>query len=91
MEFGLGSNPGNRTYSCSEGEIAVRVETAAQWRGLAVSIGRPELAYEGDWEAVRTAAADGPVARVLEEHFTEEAAESWKRRLDAQGVPCSVG
>lgn len=84
------ANPGNRAYRCSDGEITVAVETTDQWRGLAVSIGRPELAYEGDWEVVRQAGANGPIARVLKEHFAEDTAESWQRRLEANGVPCSV-
>ena len=83
-------NPGDRGYRCSEGEIVVAVEDAGQWRGLAVCLGRPELAYEGGWEAVRGAAPEGPVGRVLEEHFAEDTAESWGRRLKAHGVPCSV-
>jgi crotonobetainyl-CoA:carnitine CoA-transferase CaiB-like acyl-CoA transferase len=72
------------------GEIEVAVETAVQWRGLAVCLGRPELAYEGAWEAVRTAADDGPVAQVLEEMFGEADAETWRARFEAHGVPCRV-
>lgn len=85
------ANPGNRTYRCSDGEITVHVQKSEQWRGLAVSIGRPELAYEGNWYVVRGSEADGPAGRVLEEHFAEDTAEVWKQRLEANGVPCSVG
>lgn len=85
------TNPGNRAYACSSGEITVAVENAEQWHALAVCIGRPELSYEGAWDVVRSAAADGPTARVVEEMFGEETAESWKKRLDAHGVRCVIG
>jgi crotonobetainyl-CoA:carnitine CoA-transferase CaiB-like acyl-CoA transferase len=81
-------NPGNRTYTCSSGEITIAVTTAEQWHALAVCLGRPELSYEGAWDVVRQAAADGAVARVVGEMFSEDTAESWKRRLDAHGVSC---
>jgi crotonobetainyl-CoA:carnitine CoA-transferase CaiB-like acyl-CoA transferase len=84
-------NPGNRTYACSDGEISVRVENAEQWHGLAVAIGRPELSYEGAWDAVRAAEPDGPVGRVVAEHFTEDNAETWGRRLTANEVPYEPG
>ena len=80
-------SPAKRRYRCSSGEIEIAVESAGQWRALAICLGRPELAYEGSWEAVRSAAADGPVAKVLEEHFAEEPADLWLRRLKAHGVP----
>lgn len=83
-------NPGTRCYSCSSGEIEIAVTTAEQWRALAVCVGRPELAYEGAWEAVRTASDTGPVAQVLEEMFSEDAAELWRKRLEAHGVPCRL-
>jgi hypothetical protein len=49
---------------------------------------RPELAYEGAWDAVRRSPLDGGVAGVLEEMFAEDAAEVWAKRLKAHGVPC---
>jgi crotonobetainyl-CoA:carnitine CoA-transferase CaiB-like acyl-CoA transferase len=81
-------SPANRRYRCARGEIEIAVTTAEQWHALAVCIGRPELAYEGSWEAVRTAAPDGPTARVLEGMFAEDRAEIWRRRLEAHAVPC---
>jgi len=81
------ANPGNRTYRCSSGQIEVSLQTEEQWHSLAVSLGRPELAYEGAWEAVLRSRPDGGVARVLEETFAEDAAEVWARRLEAHGVP----
>lgn len=84
------ANPGNRTYRCSSGEIEVSVQTEEQWHGLAVCLGRPELAYPGSWSVVRTAAPDGPTAQVLEEHFAEEPADLWRERLEAHAVPCAV-
>ncbi len=83
-------HPGTRTYACSYGEVTIDVRTEEQWHALAVCLGRPELAYKGSWEVVQTAAADGPTARVLEEMFSEDTAESWLKRLDAHGVPCVI-
>jgi crotonobetainyl-CoA:carnitine CoA-transferase CaiB-like acyl-CoA transferase len=84
----MAESPANRRYRCSSGQIEIVVSDAQQWRALAVCIGRPELAYEGSWEAVRTAAGDGPTARVLEEMFAEDTADVWRRRLEAHAVPC---
>ncbi len=81
-------SPANRRYRCAQGEIEIAVTNAEQWHALAVCAGRPELAYEGSWEAVRTAAPDGPTARVLEGMFAEDGAEVWRRRLEAHAVPC---
>jgi crotonobetainyl-CoA:carnitine CoA-transferase CaiB-like acyl-CoA transferase len=81
-------SPASRTYRCSEGRIKVDVQTAGQWHALAVCLGRPELAYDGAWDAVRVAAGDGPVAQVLEAMFAEESAALWQRRLESHGVPC---
>lgn len=84
------ANPGNRTYACRRGAVRLAVENAAQWRALAVCLGRPELAYEGSWEAVREAAADGPVAGVVGEMLAEDDAGVWLRRFEAHGVPCEA-
>jgi crotonobetainyl-CoA:carnitine CoA-transferase CaiB-like acyl-CoA transferase len=81
-------HPGRRTYACSEGEVTIAVENAEQWHSLAVCLGRPELAYEGAWDAAKAAPADGPLAGVIAEMFAEDTAESWRRRLEAHGVPC---
>lgn len=81
-------SPGSRRYRCSQGEIEIAVTSAEEWHALAVCVGRPELAYEGSWEVVNTAAPDGPTARVLEEMFAEDRAEVWRRRLEAHAVPC---
>jgi len=81
------TSPANRRYRCSRGEITVNVTNAEQWHALAVCLGRPELAYEGAWYAVRTADADGPIAEVLEEMFAEDDASSWAERLEAHDVP----
>jgi len=83
-------SPANRAYACSPGEITIDVRTEEQWYSLAVCLGRPELAYEGAWEVVQAAKADGPTARVLEEMFAEDTAESWAKRLGAHGVPCEM-
>jgi crotonobetainyl-CoA:carnitine CoA-transferase CaiB-like acyl-CoA transferase len=83
-------HPGQRTYACSPGEISIDVHTEEQWHALAVCLGRPELAYEGAWEVVREADTDGPTARVLEEMFSEDTAESWLKRLVEHEVPCEM-
>jgi crotonobetainyl-CoA:carnitine CoA-transferase CaiB-like acyl-CoA transferase len=87
----MATSAASRSYACSEGEITIAVKTAEQWRALAVCLGRPELAYDGTWETVKDAAPDGPVARVVAEMFAGDSAASWKRRLDAHGVPCRIG
>jgi crotonobetainyl-CoA:carnitine CoA-transferase CaiB-like acyl-CoA transferase len=84
------ANPGNRTYRCSSGQIEISVRTEEQWHALAVSLGRPELAYNGAWEAVRRSPPDGGVAAVLEDMFAEDTAEVWAKRLEAHRVPCGV-
>jgi crotonobetainyl-CoA:carnitine CoA-transferase CaiB-like acyl-CoA transferase len=85
------ASPARRMYRCADGAmLAVACETEAQWRALAKSVGRPELAYEGDWAAASTAAYNGRLGRVLEELFKEDSAEVWLRRLAAQGVPARI-
>jgi crotonobetainyl-CoA:carnitine CoA-transferase CaiB-like acyl-CoA transferase len=83
----MSASPANRTYRCARGEIAINVTNAEQWHALAVCLGRPELAYEGAWDAVLAADADGPIAAVVEEMFSEDEAASWAERLEAHGVP----
>jgi crotonobetainyl-CoA:carnitine CoA-transferase CaiB-like acyl-CoA transferase len=84
----MAESPANRRYRCSQSEIEIAVSNAEEWHALAVCVARPELAYEGSWEAVRTAGGDGPIARVLEEMFAEDTADVWRRRLEAHAVPC---
>jgi crotonobetainyl-CoA:carnitine CoA-transferase CaiB-like acyl-CoA transferase len=84
------ANPGNRRYHCSSGRIEISVQTEEQWHALAICLGRPELAYEGAWEAVRASLPDGDVAQVLEEMFAGDPAEVWARRLDAHAVPHEI-
>jgi crotonobetainyl-CoA:carnitine CoA-transferase CaiB-like acyl-CoA transferase len=81
------ANPGNREYRCSSGRVQIAVQTEEQWHALAVCLGRPELAYAGAWDAVRTSAPDGGVAQVLEEMFAEDPADLWAKRLEAHAVP----
>ena len=83
-------HPGARRYDCSEGAIEITVENAEQWRALAVCLGRPELAYEGSWQVALEASPDGPLAAVVASMFAEDAAERWRTRLEAHGVPCAV-
>lgn len=85
------ASPASRRYRCTDGEVEIDVQNAEQWHALAVCIGRPELAYGGAWDVVRTAPADGPTARVLEAMFSDELAGLWLKRLEANGVPCRVG
>jgi crotonobetainyl-CoA:carnitine CoA-transferase CaiB-like acyl-CoA transferase len=83
-------HPGRRRYACSEGAIEIAVESAEQWHALAVCLGRPELAYEGSWQAARKSPADGPLAAVVASMFAEDTAERWQARLEAHGVPSAV-
>ena len=83
-------HPGARRYACSEGEIEIAAENGEQWHALAVSLGRPELAYEGSWQAALESPADGPLAAVVASMFAEDTAERWHARLEAHGVPCAV-
>lgn len=66
------------------------MESAEQWHALAVCLGRPELAYEGSWQAARESPADGPLAAVVASMFAEDTAERWQARLEAHGVPCTA-
>ena len=83
-------SPATRTYACRSGAVTVACETAAHWHALAVCVGRPELAYEGAWDAARAAPPDGAIARLLEALFAEDATDVWRLRLEAHGVPCQV-
>ncbi len=83
-------HPGERRYACSDGAIAIAVESAEQWHALAVCLGRPELAYEGSWQAARKSPADGPLAAVVGSMFAEDTAERWGARLEAHDVPCVI-
>ncbi len=66
------------------------MESAEQWHALAVCLGRPELAYEGSWQAARESPADGPLAAVVASMFAEDTVERWRARLEAHGVPCTA-
>jgi len=83
-------HPGRRRYACSDGAIEVAAESAEQWQALVACLGRPELAYEGSWEAAREAPADGPLASVVASMFAEDTAERWRARLEAHDVPCVI-
>src|SRR3989304_10296763 len=83
------SSPARRRYRCADGAIAITCESAAHWRALAKCVGRPELAYAGDWDAARTAPPRGRLGRLLEEIFREDTADIWLKRLGAGGVPVS--
>ncbi len=87
---GDAAHPGSRRYACSDGEIDITVESAEQWHALAVCLGRPELAYDGSWQAAQQSPAGGPLAAVVASMFAEDTAERWQSRLEAHGVPCAV-
>jgi len=70
--------------------LAVDCRNEAHWRALAKCVGRPELAYDGDWAAASTAPYNGRLGRLLESLFREDAAETWLRRLEAHGVPTRI-
>jgi len=82
------ASPARRRYRCAGGGVVrIGCETEAHWRGLARCLGRPELAYAGDWEAARRSPPRGRLGRLLESLFAEDSAEVWLRRLQAQAVP----
>jgi crotonobetainyl-CoA:carnitine CoA-transferase CaiB-like acyl-CoA transferase len=70
--------------------LAVACESETHWQALAKCVGRPELAYAGDWAAASTAPYNGRLGRVLESLFREDAAEVWLRRLQSHGVPARI-
>jgi crotonobetainyl-CoA:carnitine CoA-transferase CaiB-like acyl-CoA transferase len=78
-------------YRCADNAmLAVACENEAHWKALAKCVGRPELAYEGDWAAASTAPYNGKLGRVLEAIFREDTSAVWLRRLESQGVPARV-
>jgi crotonobetainyl-CoA:carnitine CoA-transferase CaiB-like acyl-CoA transferase len=70
--------------------LAVDCRSEAHWGALAKCVGRPELAYAGDWAAASTAPYNGRLGRLLQDLFREDPAETWLRRLEAQGVPARI-
>ncbi len=83
------ASPANRRYRCADGAyVRVACESEAHWRALARCVGRPELAYAGDWGAAQSAPPRGRLGRLVESLFVEDVAELWVRRLEAHGVPC---
>lgn len=78
-----------RRYRCADGYVAIDLEEAGQWRALARTLGRPELAYPGSWEAARRAAPRGRLGRLLEGIFAQDPVEVWLERLRARGVPAA--
>lgn len=83
------ASPGRRLYRCKGGALlGVDCRAEEHWRGLAKCVGRPELAYDGDWAAAREASYKGPLGRLLAEIFAKDTVESWVSRLEAHGVPC---
>jgi crotonobetainyl-CoA:carnitine CoA-transferase CaiB-like acyl-CoA transferase len=70
--------------------LAVACENEAHWQALAKCVGRPELAYAGDWAAANAAPYNGRLGRVLEPLFKEDTADVWLRRLEAHGVPARI-
>ncbi len=85
------ASPASRRYRCRDGAfVRITCESEAHWQALARCLGRPELAYAGDWEAARAAPPRGPLGLLLESLFAEDAAEVWVRRLEANGVPSEL-
>ena len=85
------ASPARRLYRCADGAmLAVACENEAQWKALAKCVGRPELAYAGDWSAASTAPYNGRLARVLEPIFKEDTANVWLQRLESHGVPARI-
>lgn len=70
--------------------LAIDCRNEEHWRALAKCVGRPELAYSGDWAAASTAPYNGQLGRVLEALFKEDASAVWLRRLEAHDVPTRI-
>jgi crotonobetainyl-CoA:carnitine CoA-transferase CaiB-like acyl-CoA transferase len=78
-------------YRCADGAmLAIDCRNEDHWKSLAKSVGRPELAYTGDWVAASTSPYNGQLGRVLETLFREDSADVWLKRLKAQGVPAKI-
>ena len=85
------ASPARRLYRCADGALlAVDCRSEAHWRAVAKCVGRPELAYEGDWAAASTAPYNGRLGRLLQDLFREDPAEIWLQSLEAQGVPARI-
>ncbi|HLC28177.1 MAG TPA: CoA transferase [Dehalococcoidia bacterium] len=83
------ASPARRRYRCADDVyLGIACDSEAHWTALAKCLGRPELAYAGDWEAARAARPRGRLGRLMESLFTEDAAAVWVKRLEANGVPC---
>ena len=79
------------TLHCKDGLIAVACGNDGQFRRLAETIGRPELADDPDF-ATNPARVDHRPALVaaLEHALADDTAASWSTRLAAAGVPAGV-
>ena len=85
------ASPARRPYRCADGALlAIACDNESQWKALAKCLGRPELAYTGDWQAASSAPYNGRLGRVIEPLFREDAGEVWLRRLEAHGVPARI-
>jgi len=82
-------SPARRRYLCRDGAyVRIACESERHWHALARCVGRPELAYAGDWDTARAAPPRGRLGRLLESLFAEDVAEVWVRRMETNGVPC---
>ncbi len=82
------ASPARRHYRCSDGHLAIALETEVHWRALAKCLGRPELAYPGAWDAARASPPRGRLGRLLEGLFAADPAAVWLQRLRSHAVPC---
>ncbi|HSP55906.1 MAG TPA: CoA transferase [Dehalococcoidia bacterium] len=84
-----GPSAAYRSHRCADGFIFIACSNADQWRALAQSIGRPELAYPGAWPAAARTEPSGGIAHVIAAMLAEDTVEKWIKRLAAHGVPCA--
>lgn len=84
-----GSSAAYRSYRCSDGFVFIACSSAEHWRGLAKSIGRPELAYPGAWPSAAHTEPRGGIAHAVGEMLAEDTVERWLKRLGSHGVPCA--
>jgi len=84
-----GPSAAYRSYPCADGFIFIACVREEHWRGLARSIGRPELAYPGSWPAAARSEPRGGVAGVIGGMVADDSVENWLQRLAFHGVPCA--
>jgi crotonobetainyl-CoA:carnitine CoA-transferase CaiB-like acyl-CoA transferase len=72
-----------KAYMTADGEIVVAAGSDGLFRGLALTVGRPE------WAADPKFANQKELYGMLDEIFLKQGTAYWTERLEAAGIPCS--